>query len=63
MDEAEKKALLDEEHRQVKQARNEEVARIKAKYYHNEDEGSPKGYASERQPGNDQEEEEGEENL
>ena len=34
MDDSEHKAIQDEETRQAKMARNEEIARIKAKYYH-----------------------------
>ena len=43
-EDAEKKAIDDEETKQTKIARNEEIARIKAKYYQNETEA--KGYFS-----------------
>ena len=42
--------------------RNEEIARIKSKYYHNE-EGSPKAYKSERDPDNENQEDGYDENL
>ena len=37
MDDMEKKQLEDQEKRQAKIAKNEEIARVKAKYYHQDD--------------------------